>query len=139
MSPEENKSIARGYMEQVWNKGRLDLFDEFISKDAVPHGTPGVTDAESMKLGLVNARKAFPDICITVDDEIAVDDKVTQRWTASGTNRGDFNGMPATGKQAEWSGITIWRLAGGKLVEFWYQADNMGLMQQLGVIPAPGG
>jgi steroid delta-isomerase-like uncharacterized protein len=134
---EENKAIARRFFEQVWNEGKLDRFEEFIAQDVVPHTGPGVTDAESMKQSLAMIRDALPDINIVLDDELTVEDKVVTRFTISGTHKGDFNGIPATGKQAVWSGITIYRLAGGKIVEFWTQVDNLGMMQQLGVIPAP--
>jgi steroid delta-isomerase-like uncharacterized protein len=133
----ENKAIVRGYLEQVWNEGRLDRFEEFMAQDVIPHGGPAVTDAKSMKKALATFRGAFPDVNIALDDELAVGDKVVTRFTISGTHKGDFNGIPATGKQAVWSGITIFRLAGGKIVEWWLQADNLGMMQQLGVIPAP--
>jgi steroid delta-isomerase-like uncharacterized protein len=134
----ENKAIVRRYVEQVWNEGRLDPFEEFFAQDVVPHTGPGVTDAKSMKQGLANIRNAFPDINIALSDELAVEDKVVTRYTISGTHQGELLGIPATGKQAVWSGITIFRLTGGKIVEFWTQVDNLGLMQQLGVIPAPG-
>jgi steroid delta-isomerase-like uncharacterized protein len=136
---EQNKAIVRRHIEQIWNKGQLDLFEEFIAQDVVPHTGSGISDAKSMKQGLAMARSAFPDIHIALDGELAVEDKVVQRFTISGTHQGDYLGVPATGKRAVWSGITIYRLAGGKIAEFWTQVDTFSLMQQLGVIPAPGG
>ena len=139
MSAEENKAIVRRYIEQIWNKGRLDLFEEFIAKDVVPHSPTGRSDAETMKGAVTAIRDAFPDLSGTFDNDIAVDDKVVARWTVSGTHQGEFLGVPATGKEVTWSGITIFRLTGAKIVEFWAQSDDLGLMQQLGVVAMPGG
>ena len=139
MSPEENRAIARRYIEQVWNKGDLDQFEEFIAADAIPHSSPAIKNRDDMKNGLVMIRNAFPDLSFTIEDDIAADDKVIQRWTISGTHRGEMLGVAATGKQAVWSGISILRLAGGKIAEYWVQNDTLGLMQQLGAMPAPGG
>ena len=139
MSAEENKAIARTYMDQVWNDGKLDRFEEFVSSDIVPHSSPEVTNAESMKNGLAMIRNAFPNLRVTLDDELAIDGKVVHRWTMSGTHLGDLQGIPATGKDAVWTGISILRLSGGKIVEYWAQSDSMSMMQQLGVSPAPGG
>jgi len=134
----ENKAVVRGYLEQVWNEGRVELFERFYAQDVVGHNGSVATDAKSMKEGLAMIRSAIPDINIALDDELAVEDKVVARYTISGTHQGELLGIPATGKQIVWSGITIFRLAGGKIVEYWLQTDNMGLMQQLGAIPAPG-
>jgi predicted ester cyclase len=82
------------------------------------------------------SRGAFPDARVTVEDQIAEGDKVVDRWTATGTPTGDLMGVPPTGRRIEVSGITISRFAGGKIVEDWYQGDDLGMMQQLGVIPS---
>ena len=134
---EKNLAVVREYFEQVWKNGRLDRYGEYMAKDVVPHGAPGVTDLESLTHAVGGIKNAFPDLQVRVDDEMAVDDKVVVRTTNSGTHQGDMPGMPATGKQATWSGIVIFRLAGGKIVEFWMQGDTLGMMQQLGVIPTP--
>jgi steroid delta-isomerase-like uncharacterized protein len=134
---EENKAIVRGFFERVWNEGKLDRFEEFIAPGVVPHTGPAVTDAESMKQSLTAIRDALPDMHIALDADLAEEDKVVTRFTISGTHKGELLGIPATGKRAVWSGITIYRLAGGKIVEFWTEVDNLGMMQQLGVIPAP--
>jgi predicted ester cyclase len=82
------------------------------------------------------SRGAFPDARVTVEDQIAEGDKVVDRWTATGTPTGDLMSVPPTGRRIEVSGITISRFAGGKIVEDWYQGDDLGMMQQLGVIPS---
>jgi steroid delta-isomerase-like uncharacterized protein len=136
---EENKAIARRYVEQFWNEGRIDLFEEIVAEDAVSHTTRGDAGAEGWKQGAGMLRNAFPDIRITLDDEMAVDGKVVQRWTISGTNEGELFGMPATGKKAVWPAIAIFRLSGAKIAELWAQGDTLGMLQQLGAVPSPGG
>jgi predicted ester cyclase len=81
---------------------------------------------------------AFPDTKMTIEDQLAEGDKVTTRWTATGTHTGELMGIPATGKAVTVTGFDITRYSGGKSVEHWGQFDQMGMMQQLGVIPTPG-
>ncbi|MBL7199219.1 MAG: ester cyclase [Anaerolineae bacterium] len=135
---EENKAIVHRYVEQVWNARKLDLFEQFVAEDIVHHGAPEVTDRESMKKTAAMILDAFPDWQETIDDEIAEGDRVVQRQTYSGTHHGEFLGIPATGKHAVWSGIWVFRLAGGKIVELWGQVDQLSMMQQLGLMPSPG-
>jgi len=80
-------------------------------------------------------RGAFPDIVATVQDEIAAGDKVVIRWSAEGTHRGEFFGIPATGKRIAISGTSVYRIAGERIPEEWTQGDMLGLMTQLGAIP----
>jgi predicted ester cyclase len=82
---------------------------------------------------------AFPDLKVTSEFELADGDKVVMRWTAAGTHNGELMGIPPTGKRVQMTGISISRVAGGKIVEEWNETDQMNLMQQLGVVPAPGG
>ena len=83
-------------------------------------------------------RAAYPDFHYTVDEVIAEGDKVVLRVTASGTQRGEFSGMPATGKSATWSEMHIARMTNGQLVEHWAVQDQLGMLQHLGIIPAQG-
>lgn len=135
---EENKTTIRRYLDQAWNKGRIEALEEAFAHNVVPHGTTGVTELEGLKQGLATMRNAFPDIHVALDDELAVGDKAVVRFTISGTQQGEYLGIPATGKKVAFSGITIYRFAGGKIAEFWMQVDSMGMMQQLGVLPVPG-
>jgi steroid delta-isomerase-like uncharacterized protein len=82
-------------------------------------------------------RDAFPDVHITIEDQVAEGDRVVTRWTARGTHTGAFQGIPPTGKRGSMTGIDINRFADGKVVECWTNADDLGLLQQLGVIPTP--
>ena len=141
MSTEENKALVRRIPEEVYNQGKLDVADEVIDPEYIEHAQlppdipPGIPGLKQFVTAL---RTAFPDFRYTVEDEIAEGDKVVIRLTASGTQQGDFLNIPASGKQASWSEIHICRMADGKLVEHWVTIDQMGMMQQLGVLPAPG-
>lgn len=136
---EENKALARRYNEEVWNNRNLDVIDELMADDMVDHALPpeippGPDGAKAFVGMYVNA---FPDVKITIDDLVAEGDKVVTRWTATGRHEGELMGIPATGKQVTVTGIDITRYSGGKIVEHWGEFDQMGMMQQLGVVPAP--
>ncbi len=140
MSTEENKALALRLIEEVINQGKLSALDELLTADAVDHSLPPdiPPGREGVKLFLGMIRAAFPDIHETVEDVIAEGDTVVTRTTWRGTHHGAFLGIAPTGKQVSVSGIDISRLAGGQFVEHWQSADNLGLLQQLGVIPVPG-
>ena len=136
---EENKAVVRRIFE-AFNKGDLDAFDELIAADGVNHALPpGLPpEPEGTKAFLGMFLSAFPDLQMTVEDQIADGDKVATRWTSTGTQTGELMGIPATGKQVTVTGMDIHRIAGGKQVEHWGEFDQMAMMQQLGVIPTPG-
>ena len=138
---DKNKAIVRRLFKEGFNQGNLDLIDELASPDFVDHSAPpgAPTTREAWKQGAVGMKAAFPDVHIHIEDEIAEGDRVVSRFTAHGTHQGEFMGIPATGKEIHVNGILIFRLADGKLVERWEQADTMGMMIQLGVVPPPGG
>lgn len=137
---EENKAIVRRYIEEAFNNRNTDLIDELVSEAHVDHHIPPELPRgpEGIKLWFNGAFSAFPDSHITAKDVIAEGDKVTTRFEITGTHQGEFMGIPATGKKFSITGIAIARIADGKLVEWWENADVMGMMQQLGVIPSPG-
>ncbi len=138
MVEEKNKEVVRRYMEQIWNERRLDRIEQFFAEDFLHHDAPGATDRDSTKMVIGMILDAFPDFQITIADEIVEGDRVVTRQTISGTQQGELMGIPATGKRVDFSGISIFRLAGGKIVELWALSDNMGMMQQLGVLPPVG-
>ena len=140
MSAEENKACSRRVFEEVWNQGKLYLIGELFATDFVGHipGGPEIHGQEGVKQVLTMFRTAFPDIKLTVEDQIAEGDKGVTRLTYSGTHKGELMGIQPTGLQATWTGITFCRYAGGKTVEAWGEYDALGLMQQLGVIPTIG-
>ncbi len=125
---------------EVFNQGNFGLIDELIAPDFVEHSAqPGVPPTRDGFMQLAIAlRSAFPDLHYTVEDAIEAGDKVVHRLAASGTMKGDFLGIPATGTRATWTEIHIGRVANGRLVEHWGLVDQLGMMVQLGVIPAPG-
>jgi predicted ester cyclase len=139
MSLEENKIIVRRYVEDVWGKGDFAAEQELIATNFVDHNPPPgfAPDREDHHQVLVMFRSAF-DGHQTLEDMIAEGDKVADRWTFRGTHRGEFFGIPPTGKQVTMTGMDISRIENGQIVDVWHQEDILGLMLQLGVVPAPG-
>ena len=140
MSTEENKALERRGIEEGWNKGNLTVIDELIAANVVTHRPPAppLQGTEAFKQFVLMYRSAFPDLHYTIEDQIAEGDKVVTRWTARGTHKGELMGIPPTGKQGTVTGISVSRWANGKVVEIWINADDLGMLQQLGVVPAPG-
>jgi steroid delta-isomerase-like uncharacterized protein len=139
MSTEQNKTLIRRGFEEGINGRNLDYFTQAIAPTYVNHNMP-VSDPgpEGFKQVIAMFVNAFPDMQITVEDVIGEGDKVATRGTWRGTHQGDFMGIPATGKSVTVTYSDIWRLENDKAVENWVQMDILGLMQQLGVAPAPG-
>lgn len=139
MSTETNKAIILRMVQQVWNEGRTDLVEEFFVEDYVQVvvGQPPATGLELVRLGAASAREAFPDFQLSIDELVAEGDRVAAHWTVTGTHAGDYIGIPATGKSIRHQGAIFYRLTNGRIAETWFLADMMGIMQQMGVIPAP--
>ena len=136
---EQNKAIVRHWVEEYWNKGNLALLEETLATNYVLHDPAGpVNGHESFRQFTRMYRTAFPDIHLTLEDVIAERDKVVWRYTARGTHQGELMGIPPTGKSVTLTGIVISRFARGKWVEDWHNNDTLGLLQQLGAIPAQG-
>jgi predicted ester cyclase len=125
---------------EILNQGKVQLIDELFAPEYVDRTpAPGVAATRDALKGWTTAlRTAFPDILFTLDDSFVAGDKFVARLTASGTMKGDFAGMPATGKHATWTEIHILRLANERAVEHWGVISELTMMVQLGVIPAPG-
>lgn len=129
-------------MLEAFNEGRLDVADEVLTPDYVNHdpSQPRPIDSrEAMKGFITYLRTAVPDVHFTVDDTVAEGDKVVYRWSATGTQQGEFFGAPPTGRSFSTAGIIIARLADGRIAEEWVEWDTMGMLRQLGVLPAPEG
>ena len=138
---EEKKAVVRRYnelVEQYWRTGDADAFDEVVASDFVHHAPGLPPDLEGMKQALPMFRAAFPDMRLTVEEMIAEGDKVVDRVTVRGTHEGELMGIPASGKQVEFMETHISRIADGKIVERWGEWDALGIMQQIGAVPAPG-
>jgi len=135
---EKNKDFIHAYNEDFWNKQNIAAFEKYYTADFIMHNADADLNCEQYK-GLCQAYfTAFPDLHITTNDLIAEEDKVTKVWTANSTHKGELMGIPATGKQIVVKGIEVFRIADGKIAEVWASMDNLGMMQQLGVIPPMG-
>jgi steroid delta-isomerase-like uncharacterized protein len=137
---DQNKALSRRVVEEGYDKGNMTAIGELFAANHVNHSAPPGIPAgvEGIKAFVGMYRTAFPDLRNTVSLQVAEGDKVVTHWSATGTNKGSFMGMPPTGKSATITGTTIDRIAGGKIVETWTTFDQVQMMQQLGVIPAPG-
>jgi predicted ester cyclase len=140
MVTEENKKRVDRLVDAIWDKGDLAAVDEFYAPNVIDHNpSPGqASGVAGQKEGVTNFRAAFPDLRTKNDDIVAEGDRVVLRWSGRGTQTGSLFGIPATGRQATFTGIEIYRLENGKVVERWGEFDVFGILQQLGVIPAPG-
>jgi steroid delta-isomerase-like uncharacterized protein len=133
---ERNKAVARRVFDEIFNQSKFAVADEIYSQDFVNHGLHRNIDQQEDQDAARGWKLAFPDLKMTVVQEVAEGDLVTVLWTGTGTNTGEGNGFPATGKKMEARGITIWRIVNGKITEEWSAFDRLGPMQQLGLIPA---
>ena len=137
MSTEENKALARRVLEEMFNKGNLDVADKLLAPDYVNHDAAMPEDVhgpEGFKQYVSAYRSAFSDIHVEIEDQIAEGDKVVTRWTGTGTHDGELAGIPPTGNRVTLPGMEIVRISDGKLVEGWEGYDMMNLMRQLGVM-----
>ena len=139
MSTEDNKSIVRRFFGEGPSKGDLIAADELLASDFSLHvplpSTPGI---QGMNDVITACRAAFEHLNVTIEDMVAEGDKVAARFTARGIHRGAFMGLPPTGKPITMSGIEIFRIENGKIAELWGEANLIGLMQQLGILPPLG-
>jgi predicted ester cyclase len=126
---EENKTLVRREQEVLWNHtGELDAAEELFVAG----------QAEAAKREAANFRRGFPDVISTIEDIIAEGDKVVARWRSHATHQGEYMGTPPTGKEVEFTGISVYRIEEGKIAESWTVEDQFGLMRQIGAIPEPG-
>ena len=131
----QGKALVRRMYEEVWNSGNLDVVEEICASDYRGIGPYGNEfGPEAVKRGVASRRAAFPDLHVTIEELLAEGDKVAARLTFAGTHAGPFQGIEATGKKVRWSGIWIYRIAHGRLVERWHSYDMLGLLQQIGCV-----
>ena len=137
---EENKTLLRRFHQEVLNERKLEVIDQLCAPDIVDHsappGSPPGMDWARQMISMLFA--AFPDMKLTTEDLVAEGDKVVARYTMKGTHRGEFMGIPPTGKEVFITGMEVNRVVGGKFVEHWEVMDQLGMMQQLGLAPPPG-
>jgi predicted ester cyclase len=130
---EENKDLVR----RSWATESTDVLDETYTPDAVWHlPDQDIRGVEDFKQYVATYQNAFPDLNVSVEDEIAEGDKVVNRFTLRGTHQGESEVLgPPTGRQMERKGMTISRIEGGKIVEEWQAFDNLSFLQRLGLAP----
>ena len=140
MSTEENKAIARRALEELFSaQGDLDVADEIISPNYIGHDPVSPEDVrgpEGAKETALMYRNAFPDVQLSVEDQLAEGDMVATRWIASGTHQGELMGIAPSGNRVTVSGTSIERIVNGKIEETWDNYDALGMMQQIGAIPS---
>ena len=131
---EKNKEFYRCFIQEVFNEGRLDKLDSFLSPSYIyrdaPPGTP--SGAEGIKQIVSMFRTAFPDLKITIEHQVADNDYVCSRTITRGTQKGDVFGISATGKAVTVPGLTMVHIVDGRLAESWVKNDVIGLLNQLG-------
>ena len=138
--PTDNKEIARRFMEECWNQGKMEAARELLADNCRYHDPvfPSLTSgAENIGQHITTCRNGLPDLNFTIDDTIAERNEVVIHWTGRGTHKANFLGMPPTNKQATVSGTSIFRIEGGKIAEQWADWNLMSLMEQLGISTAP--
>jgi steroid delta-isomerase-like uncharacterized protein len=137
MSTEDNKAIVRRFFQEGPSKGNLAAAGELLSPNFSLHtplpSSPGI---QGMKEIITACRAAFEHLDVTVEDMVAEGDKVAARFTACGTHKGSFMNLPPTGKPITMTGIEIFRIEDGKIAELWGEANLLGLMVQLGIVPS---
>jgi len=135
----EGTGLLRRFYEEVLAGGNLALIDEFVMDDIQDHEDPmpGQPPGKDGVKFYTNAiRTAFPDLTVKLDPAFAEGDLEASHVVLSGTHKGDFLGIPASGKSVEFSSVDIIRVADGKVAEHWGSSDTLSLMQQIGAVPA---
>jgi steroid delta-isomerase-like uncharacterized protein len=134
----ENEALVRRFFEEFCNERRSDLAEELVSADYVSHGpqAPPAEGPDGLRARVGLYQEAV-DGHWHVEELISTDDRVVARWTGTGTHRGELMGIPPTGKSVEVDALTVFRIADGKIAEEWTVWDALGLLQQVGAVPAP--
>lgn len=136
----DNKELLRRFNETVWQDHDLDAIDEFVADDAVMHDnlTPEPTRGpEGAREFIESVLSAFPDVQVEITDLVAEDDRVADRFRATGTHEGEFVGVEPTNEEVTVTGTSIYRIEDGQFVEEWEVLDALGLFRQLGVVETP--
>jgi predicted ester cyclase len=138
---EANKRIGRRVLLEIWSRGAMDVVDELYAPDYLDHVSQGpepqeVRGPSGLKAAVSLFRTAFPDLQYTVDGELAEGELVMTRFSATGTHLGRFLGAQPTGRTVAYTGIDLNRVVDGRIVESWVQYDALGLLQQVGLMPA---
>jgi predicted ester cyclase len=133
------KKIVRLLFEEPW-KGNMDVIDEYVAPGYVGHDPSEpepIRGPQAFRGQVEKYLAAFPDTRFTIDEQFAEGERVATRWTARGTHQGEIGGISPTGKEVTVTGLTFSRLEGGKVIEDWITWDALGMLVQLGAVPAP--
>ena len=135
MSPDENKTIVRRYLETAWNKKDSTIVDELVAPDFVQHAANVPPGREGVKKFFQMVYSGIPDARFTLDNIMAEGEQVATRFRVSDTQSGPLLGIPPTGKSLTITGMALLILREGKITENWNELDMLGALRQLGVIP----
>src|SRR5579859_6843718 len=133
-----NKAAVRRYLDEAWNKGNLGIIDELMAPGYVRYTPAGQLDREGQKQRIAGFRQALPDLHAEVDRILAEDDQVAFRIMMRGAHQGPLLGVAPTGKAVTITATDIVRMENGRVVEHWGNMDELGLLRQLGALPARG-
>ena len=139
MTTNENKQLVVDFIQALFTKGDLDAVDRYLSPSFVNHDAPfpgAPSGPDGMRQAAAMFRAALPDWHSEVDQLVAEDDIVVERFTASGTHRGELMGVPGSGRTVVLRGINVFRVEGDRIVERWGRLDELGLLRQLGLVPS---
>jgi steroid delta-isomerase-like uncharacterized protein len=137
---EENEAIARRFITEVLDGQRIDQIDALVAADHIHHRSDG-SEQHGIDARKASARAwhaAFPDYHHDIEEVIASGERVVVRYTATGTQQGEYRGYPATGRRIRWTGVFIYQIADGRIAETWVESDLLGQLRQLGAIPQQG-
>src|SRR5574340_282692 len=132
---ETNKAVARRVFDEILTRGNFELASELYAPDFVNHGRNTDVALDRDQAAARGWLQAFPDLRVAPEIVVAESDLVVALWRATGTNTGEGNGLPATGRRLNGRGITIWRIENGRVKEEWSEFSLLALMKQLGLVP----
>lgn len=140
MSPTKakKKKLERRFIEEAFNEGDLAVLDEILAEDYIGHTSTRAEDLQgrgAIKEYIEGTRSAFPDIELDLEHLVADGEMVASHWTATGTHEGELMGIEPTGNSYEAAGMEITRVEAGRIVEHWHVGDELGMLQQLGIVP----
>lgn len=135
MTSDQNEAVAHRWHLEMCQEGKTALADQILTPDVIIHGNgqefKGVDAAKQIAPSF---KTAFSDLRITHHEAVTSGDRVAILWTADGTHDGDYLGVPASGQRVHFEGIDLYHLQDGKIAEMWIEFDNLGMMQQLGLV-----
>jgi steroid delta-isomerase-like uncharacterized protein len=136
MSTEQNKVAVRRFIDEVFVKGNADGVDKLVTHDFTPHSWGKMpSGVEPLKQAIRHVHAGLADVSFKIEDMLAEEDKVAVRVTAHARHKGEFMGIPASGREYTISEMHIFHMRDGKVAEHWRDADMLGLMQQIGALP----